>query len=133
MTSVFSEDNEVLKRLWKEHNPEEEEYLQKEKVIKWIKIALQTTNAMENADSLTDIDSLIREYLSEVHQVTEENTQNLSLNFAEAVDFLRWLTNINKDEEPAKSDEMQAQNTPNQIEKEVQNEEVNQVENQQQL
>lgn len=27
MTSVFSEDNEVLKRLWKEHNPEEEEYL----------------------------------------------------------------------------------------------------------
>lgn len=61
---------------------------------------------MENADSLTDIDSLIREYLSEVHQVTEENTQNLSLNFAEAVDFLRWLTNINKDEEPAKSDEM---------------------------
>jgi hypothetical protein len=101
MASVFSEDNEVLKGLWKEHNPEEEEYLEKEKVIQWIKTALKTTNAMEDVDSLTDIDSLIREYLSEVHQVNEENTQNLSLSFAEAVDFLRWLTNTNKDEEPA--------------------------------
>lgn len=71
MTSVFSEDNEVLKKLWKEHNPEEEEYMEKEKVIEWIKIALQTTNAMENVESsLTDIDGLIRQYLSEVHEVT---------------------------------------------------------------
>jgi hypothetical protein len=65
MASIFSEDNEVLKRLWKEHNPEEEEYLEKEKVVQWIKIALETTNAMENVESsLTDIDGLIREYLS---------------------------------------------------------------------
>jgi hypothetical protein len=54
---------------------------------------------MENVESsLTNIDGLIREYLSEVHQVTEDNTQNLSLSYAEAVDFLKWLTNTNKDE-----------------------------------
>lgn len=33
MSTVFSESNEVLQSLWKDHNPEEEEYLEKEKVI----------------------------------------------------------------------------------------------------
>ena len=29
MSEVFTENNEVLQQLWKDHNPESEEYLQK--------------------------------------------------------------------------------------------------------
>lgn len=45
---MFSEGNEVLQRLWKQYNPEEDEYLEKEKVSEWIKAALQQTNAIED-------------------------------------------------------------------------------------
>jgi hypothetical protein len=45
---------------------------------------------------MTDLDGLIRQYLSEVHEVTEENTQNLSLSYTEGVEFLRWMTNTDR-------------------------------------
>lgn len=53
---------------------------------------------------MTDLEGLIRQYLSEVHEVTEETTHNLALSYAEGVDFLKWLTDSNrgdKEEEPA--------------------------------
>jgi hypothetical protein len=33
MSTVFSESNEVLQSLWKDYNPDGEEYLEKEKVV----------------------------------------------------------------------------------------------------
>ena len=67
-------------------------------MVEWVKVALQETNAMENVEqSMTDLDRLVSQYLEEVHQVNEENVQALSLNYTEAVDFLRWLTETGKE------------------------------------
>lgn len=69
-------------------------------MVEWAKVALQETNAMENVEqSMTDLDRLVSQYLEEVHQVNEENVQALSLNYTEAVDFLRWLTETGKEPE----------------------------------
>ena len=34
----------------------------------------------------------MKQYLAEVQNATEEELQNVSMNYSEGVDFLKWLT-----------------------------------------
>lgn len=40
MKSLYTEDNEQLQALWKDYNKNDEDYLQEDIVIEWIKAAL---------------------------------------------------------------------------------------------
>ena len=93
MTEVYTENNEVLQQLWKQYTPDIYEYLEKEKLMEWIKLALERTNTLPNFEqSLTDLEGLMKEYLTQVQNATQEELQSLTMNYSEAVDFLKWLT-----------------------------------------